>query len=395
MDRERVESEPTTEIRCRARVASEGRRLEVDGQILLDCGGTRPATLPLWISQPGADPSAWSFRGGPDLQRAVVLPAGRSGPRPLGLPAEGVVWSVPVAGISPTGQARIVFRAELPWKPGGAVPLVSAPRQLSPRTTLLIETTTRTRSWVEALGVRRIDTAAGERLGNSWRGEASPASPAVAADAPRDILAHAFYLTEPGGSLNLHTEELVQVPQAGLVRDACLTSLLHPRGPWLHRLRMMLHAEKSGELRLALPASASLVRIQLDGGDTPPARDQEKYVVPIPAASAGQRFRTVNVDYESSGKELRSGASLDPVLPELDRPCLSFCWELIMPPRWAARELGPGLHSTEPPPVPAWPFSAWGCRTGGGRPGRPGSRQRPRRRSAGSTSSSPGWRPRN
>ena len=260
VDREQAESEPTTEIRCRARVAQNGQRLEVEGQILLDSGGKPMATVPLWISQPGKDLSAWTFRGGPELRMLSFSPLDDQARSGLGLPAHGAAWNLPVVGPSPTGQARIEFKADLPWDQRGAIPLISAPRGLSPRTTILIETPFRTRSRVEPVGLRRIDIATAERLGTSWRGDKGPASPGAGPASTTDFLAHAFFFTEPGGSLTLTTEELVQSPPTGLIRDACLTSLLHPRGPWVNRLRLLLHAEKTGELRFTLPASASLLQ---------------------------------------------------------------------------------------------------------------------------------------
>ncbi len=360
VDRELAESEPRTEIRCRARVAHDGQRLVVEGQILLDCGGKPLVTLPLWISQPGTDLSAWSFRGGPDHQKLSGFALDEQARSRLGFPVEGVAWSLPIVGPSRTGQVRIEFRADLPWKQRGAIPLISAPRQLSPKTTILIETPSRTRSRVETVGLRRIDTATADRLGASWRGEEGPATAGSGTTSPDDLVAHAFFFTEPGVGLSLTTEELVQRPETGLIRDACLTSLLHPRGPRLNRLRLLLHAEKIGELRFTLPSSASLIRVQLDGADTAPAREEGRLVVTLPAGSPAQRFKTVNIDFEASGAELRTGDLLQPVLPELDIPCFSFCWELIMPPRWQAREHGPGLRPTDPPTAPAWPFSSLG-----------------------------------
>ena len=360
VDRERIEIEPRTEIRCRARLAQDGRRLELSGQILLDCGGKPLATLPLWISQPVVDPSAWSFRTGPDHQQLASSTLDDQARSRLGFPAEGAAWSLPIPSLSPTGQARIEFRADLPWKERGAVPLISAPRQLSPKTTILIETSNRTRSRVEPVGLHRIDTAIAEQLGAAWRAEAGTVSTGTEPGSADELLAHAFFFTEPGGALNLTTEELVQGPEMGLIRDACLTTLLHPRGPWLNRLRLLFHAENTGVLRFTLPSNASLIRVQLDGADTAPVVEEGRFVVTLPAGSPGQRFKTVNIDFEARGTELRTGDLLQPILPELDIRCFSFCWELIMPPRWQARAHGPGLQTTDPPPAPAWPFSALG-----------------------------------
>ena len=44
-------------------------------------------------------------------------------------------------------------------------------------------------------------------------------------------MAHAFTYTEPGGKLELSTEELLQSPELGIIRDVCLTTILHPAVP--------------------------------------------------------------------------------------------------------------------------------------------------------------------
>ena len=54
----------------------------------------------------------------------------------------------------------------------------------------------------------RISPGSGTRA--SWREEDRPAPQGTGALPPDYLLAHAFFATEPGGSLSLATEELVQ-----------------------------------------------------------------------------------------------------------------------------------------------------------------------------------------
>ena len=57
----------------------------------------------------------------------------------------------------------------------------------------------------------------------------------------------------------------------------------------------------------------------------------------------------MDLDYETSGRTVKPGAELSPVLPRIGMPsCLSFCWELARPPCWQARSYGPSLLPSDP-----------------------------------------------
>ena len=154
--------------------------------------------IPLWISQPGADPSAWSFRGGPDLQKLSASALDDQARSRLGFPSRASPGAFPSSAHRRPGRPGSSSGPICRGSQRGAIPLISAPRQLSPRTTILIETPSRTRSRVEAVGLRRIDNAVAERLGSAWRGEESPASTGIRSTSPDDLVAHAFFLTESG-----------------------------------------------------------------------------------------------------------------------------------------------------------------------------------------------------
>ena len=71
-------------------------------------------------------------------------------------------------------------------------------------------------------------------------------------------------------------------------------------------------------------------------------------VVSLQRGSPALRYKTVDLDYETSGRTVKPGAELRPVLPRIGMPCLSFCWELVTPPCWQARLYGPGLLPSDP-----------------------------------------------
>ena len=85
-------------------------------------------------------------------------------------------------------------------------------------------------------------------------------------------------------------------------------------------------------------------------------------VVSLPRGSPGPRYKTVDLDYETSGRTVKPGAELRPVLPRIGMPCLSFCWELVTPPCWQARSYGPGLLPSDPELLRSGPLVHWGFR---------------------------------
>jgi len=359
VDREAAEQEPRAEIQYRSTIEQDGKHLAVEGQIIVQPGSKPLAALPVWISQPKGGSQDWFFHAGPDHRELARNPLDDPARSQVGFPATGLAWNL--AFDSPElGERRVHFKARLPWKERGSIPLISTPRRFMPRSTVLLEVPYRMRSEVETAGTRRLETTMAERLAASWQSEPRPNAAGSGAARRAYLVAHAFTYTEPGGKLELSTEELVQSPGAGIIRDACLTTILHPSGPWVNRLRLLLHAEQLGKLEFTLPADSRLVRVQLDGADVVPTLDEGRMVVSLRRDSPGQRHKTVDLDFETTGRTARPGAELRPALPRFGMPCLSFCWELVTPPGWQARPHGPGLLQSDPGTSPGWPFGSLG-----------------------------------
>jgi hypothetical protein len=351
--------EASVEIRYEARIDETGKHLLLEGEIFVE-SGQRPLTaLPIWIGEAGSGSPQWSFRSGREGQ--ALVPTALDDPSRLrhGFPASGISLSLPVE-TGHSGRSRILFQAERPWNHRGAIPLISTPRQFLPRGTILIEVPRWMRSRVEPAGLRRLEATVADHLAELSRQQVGPApiepSPGVRASP----VAHALAYTEPGGKLDLITEDLIESRPTGIIRDACLTTVLHPSSPWQSRVRLLVQADLNRELRFTLPAETSLLRVRIEGRDLTPALDRGKLVVPLPAVGQGPRFETVDLDYTVAGGRLGHGVDLRPVVPDFGMPCVSFCWQLITPPGWEAGEQNPGLRASDPVPAVNWPFGALG-----------------------------------
>ena len=148
----------------------------------------------------------------------------------------------------------------------------------------------------------------------------------------------------------------------GVIRDACLTTGIHPQGPWLSRLRLVISTEQLRSLDFRMPSDTSLVRVRLDGAEILPVTEGALISIglPVPTPGPGQRLKTIDLDYEVRGRSLPADVVLRPVLPQIALPCLSFCWELAVPPSWRAADEGPGLVAGDATPARNWPLGALG-----------------------------------
>ena len=140
--------------------------------------------------------------------------------------------------------------------------------------------------------------------------------------------------------------------------------MLHPQGPWLSRLRLVISTEQLRSLDFRMPADTSLVRVRLDGAEILPVMEGALISIGLPAPGPGQRLKTVDLDYEVRGRSLPADAVLRPVLPQIALPCLSFCWELAVPPSWRAADEGPGLVASDATPARNWPLGCPGSSSG-------------------------------
>jgi hypothetical protein len=358
--REQARQEPRAEVQYRARIDEAGRRLSIQGAILVRCGSQPLGQVAVWIGQEPGARDAWSFqseRGGRELTKRALAAADRPA---LGFPGSGLAFALPVE-FSGSTEHVLPFQAELPWSGSGSIPLIWLPRPFFPRGSMFVEVPQAMRSRVETAGLRRMDTALPERQAARW-------TPAAAGDGqgpgralpPTHLVADAFTYTEPGGKLMLQTERMTRVTEPGVIRDACLTTLLYPGGPWPSRLRLLLRGDHVPQLAFSLPDGAELVRVQVDGTNASPTTKLGKIMISLPETTSGRTYQAIDIDFTVPGRSLSPGETIEPAAPSVDLPCLSFCWELMTPPSWAATDPGGGLAASEPPPRASWPFGALG-----------------------------------
>ena len=232
-----------------------------------------------------------------------------------------------------------------------------APKQYLPRGMVLVETPQRMISRAEASGLWRTDMETAARL--ATLSEPAPGRDAFARTNRHSYLfAHAFTYAGPG-KLDVSTEELTAGHKGGVVREACLTSLLYPEGPRLNCLRLLVNTEQLTDLGFTLPASVSLARVQLEGVNVVPVRESGRMVIGLPQGQ-GQKRVTLDLDYELADKQLLRANHLQPVLPVFDIPCLSFTWQVIAPPSWQPTYHGAGLVANDFKPRSNWPLGPLG-----------------------------------
>ncbi|QEH37894.1 hypothetical protein OJF2_64860 [Aquisphaera giovannonii] len=354
VDRDRIEPAAQAEVSARARIDRGGRRLLVEGEIA-QSGPADPGGLPVWIGGPEDDASAWTFREADDGAPIASRPLTAEERARWGFPGAGLARSLDLPR-PPGGKARVAFRAAIDWEGRGPVPLLTVPTQYRPRAVLLIEAPRELPTSARAVGASRIDAGVAERMAETWRRAGPQASEARDAFA----VAHAFSYRDAGASVTLATTALPELAWRGVVRDATLTTLLHPDGPRPNRLRLLAQIEPGANLGFRLPAGASLIRARVDDEDAPVLSRDGGLAVVTPAAAASPRPRTIDLDYETAGAALADGLAIAPASPAVDIPCLSFTWELVAPPGWLAVAGGGDLLATDPEASPRWPFELLG-----------------------------------
>src|SRR5262249_39988769 len=147
--------------------------LAVEGRILIKLGTSPPMVLPVWISQPADGLQDWSFHSGTEARELDRLPADQRTRSSFDFPATGQVWNLPIDAPA-SGETQIRFKTRIPWNRVGPIPLISLPRVLLPRSTILIEIPQQMRADVQAAGLRRLDLSIAERLAASWPRDRQP-----------------------------------------------------------------------------------------------------------------------------------------------------------------------------------------------------------------------------
>jgi hypothetical protein len=349
---------PRAEIRTRAILTADGQGLLLEGEILVQPGAGGLARLPVSLGGETRDLARWTFRmasGGPAIP---ATPLDREVRAALGFRGEDTACELSLPAEPREGRQRILFRAKLPWRRQGRVPLVSVPKSYLPRGVVLIEAPPQIHSQAAGAGLRRIVPALADDLVASWRSdraEAGDVTDVPAAARP----AHAFTYTDPDAELTLRTEALSPAGAPALVREALLTTLVDPHGRSFNRLRLLVQGEASLPLVLRMPDGATVLRALVDGLVSTPTREGARLVIPL-SRSGGARSWTIDLEFERTGPTPTAGTELRPLVPSSDLPCLAFTWELITPPRWHAAASGGGLKACEPPVLESWPLGTLG-----------------------------------
>ncbi len=355
VDREPIEQAPGASIVMNAVVDAAKQHLSLDGRLSIVAGADALEAIPIWIERPAGSPYSVIFddpAGGP----IPAPPLDRSARAALGLPEEGQAVSLAVK-IAGQGEKTIHFHAEYPWTPGSPVPIVALSRKTLQRGMIAVRTPVTFRAQFKPSGLRLLDASAGSlpKVGLVALAD-SPDRDERESYANMDV--HAFAFNEPGARLELFTEPLEPLQEAGVVREALLATSIDPNGTALHRLRLFLHCGNARSLDLVLPAGMSVVRVRRDSTDVAPIESGTSLSIPLPGASQGSKFCTIVLDYVVA-TEVRSRSGLiRAVLPGVSFPSLSFTWELVAPSRFQAVDCGPGLVAVDGERAVSW-------RTGG------------------------------
>ena len=149
---------------------------------------------------------------------------------------------------------------------------------------------------------------------------------------------------EPGARLEVSSEPLEPMLEAGVVREAVLSTSIDASGRALNRLRLSVHCGEAQSLDLVLPEGMSLARVRRDGTEVTPIDSGAGLTIAVPGASQGSKLSTIVLDYVTNGEDRRArAAACEPVLPAISFPCLSFAWDLIAPPGFRAGRLRSGI----------------------------------------------------
>ena len=238
----------------------------------------------------------------------------------------------------------------------GSIPLPAVSRKFLLRGIIAIETPIGTRARLQATGLRRLDAKAEAQSG--LEPDLEPLNASADDRSSYKNANHAlFEYNKAGCRLELATEPLAAASLPGVIREALLTTLVDPKGTTVNRLRLVVHPGEARSLELGIPTNMSVVRIRRDGTDVAPIAPRPSLSIPFPMPGSGTGSYTIIVDYTRAYAVISDGAPLQPDLPELTLPCLSFVWELVAPPGWRAADAGPGWIANDRENLFDWPYA--------------------------------------
>ncbi len=347
IDRERVDRTARASIRARARLSPDGRGLSIDGTMFVEAGGAPLDAIPIGLEGSGDPLAAWQFRG---EDSAVLRPrrVGEIDRVRLGFGRDISAREIPV-DLLPHGRRSIAFQATLAWSSPGSIPLLRiAPGSIEPSTIRVeVPAAMRTRFEMERMG----------RLHTETTRETFPTGPDAGP------IVRTFTYDEPGAQLKLTAEPMEPGQMPGIVREAWMTTTWDGPGRTLNRLRMLVQPGRSDELSIEMPPDSKLVRVQRDGGDILPIRSGSRLGLPVPSAGGGAARPNLYVlDYVMETGPDGDGSILRPNPPKVDRPCLSFDWEISVPSGWRLVDPVGGLAAIESDDLGPWPAGILGIR---------------------------------
>jgi hypothetical protein len=329
IDREPIEQGPGVSVRIEATLDPAREHLTLDGTLTIVAGTNALPTIPIWIDGPAGSPGSLVFddpSGGPlPVPHLVDQPARAA----LGLPEEGQALLLS-AKVGSRAEKVIHFRAEYPWASGGQVPIVAVSRKYQQQGKIVVTAPTDGRVRFKASRLRILDPSVGRGAKRDpVRDAEAPGPDDHAGSIDMDI--HVFAFNEPGARLEASSEPLEPMRQAGVVREAVLSTSMGPDLPALNRLRLLVHCGEAQSLDLVLPAGARLARVRRDGTEVAPIDSGNGLKIPLPGASQGSRFYTIVLDYVTNEEASAKSGRMRAVLPAISFPCLSFAWDLIAP----------------------------------------------------------------
>ncbi len=334
------------------------RRLVVDGRLVVTAGAAVLESVPVWIAESAISLNLWRFEDESDGTRLAIEPIDDASRGALGFPSEGAALRLKVK-VSSQSEKIIRFHAEYPWMSHGSIPLPAVSRKFLLRGIIAIETPIGTRTRLQATGLRRLDAKAEAQSG--LEPDLEPLNASTDDPSSYKNANHAlFEYNKAGCRLELATEPLAAASLPGVIREALLTTLVDPKGTTVNRLRLVVHPGEARSLELGIPTNMSVVRIRRDGTDVAPIAPRPSLSIPFPMPGSGTGSYTIIVDYTRAYAVISDGAPLQPDLPELTLPCLSFVWELVAPPGWRAADAGPGWIANDRENLFDWPYASLG-----------------------------------
>ena len=338
-DRTRVRELPRADVRLDASVVRD--RLQLDWTLSIDRLDRETASIPIHLSDPIGVPLRWK----------VAEPIGGTiETRPTG---EGSGMTL---DLSSPREDRLVLKAhaDLPWGGKGRLPLLTLPETFRTRGLISIQAEDTVRLRVDQAGLTPIDLSESAHDGS----EITEDQAREGESAHRRALM--FSYADPKGHLGIETTPGDLGPTGGVIREAYLTTQVHPGAGLRNRLMLRVATDNARDLVLTMPRGIAIDRIRRDGQPVNATPEGQSFRIAIPSTGPSRGSMRLTLDYRSGPPS----STIEPsaILPDCSLPCLSFVWEVIKPDPWTIRNSSPGLMDTDPVPDRSWVHALLGFR---------------------------------